>query len=66
MIRVKVNTTDKSLPKEISQMEAVVLSKRLNHNISVSSGRKRPRNPREIETLLCWEKERGGKKIGNI
>lgn len=29
-------------------------------------GRQRPRNPQERETLLRWERERSGKKIGEI
>ena len=47
-------------------MESKLLSERLSHKISYSTGRKRPRNFSEKKTLLRWEKERNGEKIGHI
>lgn len=42
------------------------MAKKLAREFGATPGRKRPRNPQERETLLRWERERGGKKIGEI
>lgn len=65
-VKVKVNETPYDLPKDMTVMEAQILNKRLGHKVKASVGRKKPRNPRERETLLRWERQRGGSKIGDI
>lgn len=42
------------------------LRKEFKPLVGATPGRKRPRNPQKRETLLRWQEERGGKKIGEI
>ncbi|MFJ1626971.1 hypothetical protein ACEN4P_09040 [Marinilactibacillus psychrotolerans] len=66
MSDIKVKLDKKEVPKGMTLMESKLLSERLSHKISYSTGRKRPRNFSEKKTLLRWEKERNGEKIGHI
>ncbi|API89773.1 hypothetical protein BKP56_11105 [Marinilactibacillus sp. 15R] len=66
MSDIKVKLDKKEVPKGMTLMESKLLSERLSHKIPYSTGRKRPRNFSEKKTLLRWEKERNGKKIGHI
>lgn len=50
----------------LSNQVYVDLAAKLAKDFGATPGRKRPRNLRERETLLRWEKERGGKRIGTI
>jgi len=67
MVKVKVNRErGYDLPDGVTEAEAQILDKRLNDKVKATAGRKKPRNPNEREALLRWQKERGGKKIGEI
>ncbi|MFL2078994.1 hypothetical protein [Marinilactibacillus psychrotolerans] len=66
MSDIKVKLDKKEVPKGMTLMESKLLSERLSYKISYSTGRKRPRNFSEKKTLLRWEKERNGEKIGHI
>lgn len=62
---------DKKLPEnvKIPDLDALFiksLEAKFEDNYDLKPGRQRPRNPQERETLLRWERERGGKKIGTI
>ena len=66
MKKIKIETSNKTVKSSISELEISLLAKRINPKISTDSRRKRPRNPQEKETLLRWEKERDGVRIGKI
>lgn len=59
--------TDIDMDK-LNEIEAKALAEKLKkkYGINATPGRKRPRNPRERETLLRWREERGGGDIGEI
>ena len=66
MTKLKVNDQVIKAPKGMSEMELLLIKKRLGRDLSASPERKRPRNPVEKRVLKEWEDERGGKKIGEI
>lgn len=65
-IKVKVKDLPYNLPKGMTVRESEILDKRIGNRVKATAGRKKPRNPNERETLLRWQKERGGTKIGDI
>lgn len=54
------------LPKNVTVKESEKLDELFKDKPSASPGRKRPRNLNEEKVLKRWEKERGGRKIGDI
>lgn len=65
-LKVKVEKSLHDLPIGMTSMESRILDKRIGRRVVASAGRKKPRNPKEREMLLKWERERGGKRIGEI
>lgn len=61
-VRLKVKRPSHDLPKGMTVMESRMFNERIGKRVKASAGRKKPRNPKEREMLLKWEKERGGKK----
>ncbi|MGX7024096.1 hypothetical protein [Vagococcus hydrophili] len=50
----------------LADLAIKVDDKKINEEFKGLSGRQRPRNSNKKETLLRWEKERKGIKIGTI
>lgn len=57
---------DLKLDEELVEYMYRDVVQKINSKVKATKGRKRPRNPQERETLLRWERERGGIKIGEI
>lgn len=54
----------KSAPSK--KLGTMVIEQMVAKKYGATPGRKRPRNPKEKEILLRWERERDGEKIGTI
>jgi len=66
MTKLKVKNKTIKAYKGMSELELLLLKKRLGRDLSANPERKRPRNPVEKRVLKEWEDERGGEKIGEI
>lgn len=65
-VKLRVKRPSHDIPKGMTVMESRILNERIGRRVVASAGRKKPRNPKEREMLLKWERERGGKRIGEI
>jgi len=65
-VKVKVRDNSGKIEGKTTDIDVIIRKKRFGRRSAADLKRKRPRNPDEKRILKKWEKERGGKEIGNI